>query len=132
MTKAKQRDTADQTVAEFKQCLKSWDFMRKKDNNIKSVIARCSTTECPSHKEGTATAALYTAASKTTSNFLTYLLCPKIDRNELAVHVDDESSEQNSYKSRVEQQMKSNLEAADPLLSIPPTSLMPYLCLYPH
>ena len=30
MTKAKQRDTADQIVAEFKHCLKTWDDMRKK------------------------------------------------------------------------------------------------------
>ena len=113
MTKAKQRDTADQIVAEFKQCLKSWDTMRKKDNNVKSAIARCMTTECPSHKEGTATAALYAAASKTTSNFLTYMLCPKIDRNELAVQVIGEPNEQNSYKSRMENQMQFNLKAAE-------------------
>jgi hypothetical protein len=113
MTKAKQRDTADQIVAEFKQCLKSWEIMRKKDNNVKSAIARCMTTECPSHKEGTATAALYTAASKTTSNFLTYLLCPKIDRNELAVQVAEEPSGQNSYKSKLESQMQYNIKAAE-------------------
>ena len=30
MTKAKQRDTADQIVAEFKQCLRTWEIIRKK------------------------------------------------------------------------------------------------------
>jgi hypothetical protein len=38
MTKAKQRDTADQIVAEFKQCLQSWDGMRKKDNNVRALM----------------------------------------------------------------------------------------------
>ena len=76
MTKAKQRDTADQIVAEFKHCLKTWDDMRKKDNNIKLAISRCQSTECSYHKDGSPSAAIYAGASKSTSNFLAYLLCP--------------------------------------------------------
>ena len=115
MTKAKQRDTADQTVAEFKQCLKTWDWMRVKDKNVRSSISRCMTTQCSFHKQGSPQAALYAAASKTTTNFLTYLLCPKINRNELAMTVDeritlDEVNE--TYQTKIENRMRLNLVAA--------------------
>ena len=32
-------DTADQIMAEFKQCLRSWDLMRKRDYNVKASIS---------------------------------------------------------------------------------------------
>jgi hypothetical protein len=114
MTKAKQRDTADQIVAEFKQCLKSWDDMRKKDNNIKKAISRCQSTECSYHKEGSQTAAMYTAASKSASNFLAYLLCPQINRDELAITIsgDQQLDVQDSYRSKINVQMSKNLALA--------------------
>ena len=112
MTKAKQRDTADQIVAEFKQCLRSWDMMRKKDYNVKASISRCMNTECALHKRGSSTAALYTAASKTTTDFLSYILCPKINREELAVHASIETSYSKSYESKVNDQKKINLATA--------------------
>ena len=88
MSHAKQRDTADEIVAEFKHCLHTWDIcMRKKDRNVRLEIARCSSTECSQHKGGSESAELYANASKTTSNFLSYLLCPQIQRDELAVKV---------------------------------------------
>lgn len=113
MTKAKQRDTADQTVAEFKQCLQSWDGMRKKDNNVRASIARCMTTECSLHKPGSNSAALYTAASKTTTSFLNYLLCPKIHRDELAVHVIENANSTESFAAERDNHMRINIEAAE-------------------
>ena len=113
MTKAKQRDTADQIVAEFKQCLQAWEGMRKKDSNVKASISRCMKTDCPLHKEGSATAALFIAASKTATNFLTFLLCQKIHRDELAVHVAEPSVERKSFTTKMSDIMKVNLEAAE-------------------
>ena len=113
MTKAKQRDTADQIVAEFKQCLRSWNLMRKNDRNVRASILRCSNTSCPLHAEGTRNAALYSAASKTTTNFLEYILCPKIQRDELAVHIRDSNTEYESFASKKEKQIKINLAAAE-------------------
>ena len=104
MTKAKQRDTADQIVAEFKQCLSSWNIMRRKDRNVKASILRCASTSCSLHAVGSSTAALYSAASKTTTNFLEYVLCPKIYRDELAVHVRDSNTEHVSFLSKRENQ----------------------------
>ena len=112
MTKSKQRDTADQIVAEFKQCLRSWDLMRKKDNNVKASISRCMNTECVLHKRGSSTAALYAAASKTTTNFLSYLLCPKINREELAVHAANFTGDSGSYESKENGQKMINLAIA--------------------
>ena len=62
MTHAKQRDTADQIVAEFKQCLRTWDTMRRKDQNVKASILRCSTTKCPFHANNSCEALLHAAA----------------------------------------------------------------------
>jgi hydrogenase/urease accessory protein HupE len=59
----------------------------KEVRNVRLEIACCSSTECPQHKEGSVSAELYAKASKTTSNFLRYLLCPLIQRDELAVQV---------------------------------------------
>ena len=85
---AKQRDTADEIVAEFQHYFHAWDVcMKKKDRNVRLKIARCSSTECPQHKDGSESAELYAKASKTTSNFLSYLLCPQIQRDELVVQV---------------------------------------------
>ena len=108
------RDTADQIVAEFKQCLKSWDDMRKKDNNIKKAISRCQFTECSYLKEGSPTAAMYTAASKSASNFLAYLLCPQINRDELAITIsgDQQLDVQDSYRSKINVQISKNLALA--------------------
>lgn len=51
MTIAKQRDTADEIVAEFKHGLVTWDVcMRKKDSNVRASIAKCQLTECPKQK----------------------------------------------------------------------------------
>ena len=115
MTKAKQRDTADQIVAEFKHCLKTWDDMRKKDNNIKLAISRCQFTECSYHKDGSPSAAIYAGASKSTSNFLAYLLCPQIERNELAIRIreDEQLNIQDSYRSKINIQMSKNLAVAE-------------------
>ena len=113
MTNAKQRDTADQIVAEFKQCLRTWDLMRRKDQNVKAAILRCSSTECPLHANTSSKTLLYAAASRTTTDFLHYLLCAKIQRNELAVHIPDSSTEHESFESKKEKQMKINLEAAE-------------------
>lgn len=115
MKKAKQRDTADQIVAEFKHYLKSWDDMRKKDNNIKLAIFRCQSTECSYHKDGLLSATIYTGASKSTSNFLAYLLCPRIERNELAVRIseDEQLNIQDSYRSKTNIQMSKNLAVAE-------------------
>ena len=88
--------------------------MRKKDNNIKKAISRCQSTECSYHKEGSQTAAMYTAASKSASNFLAYLLCPQINRDELAIIVsgDQQLDVQDSYKSKINVQMSKNLALA--------------------
>ena len=112
MTKAKQRDTADQIVAEFKQCLRSWDLVRKKDYNVKASISRCMDTDCVLHKRGSSTAALYAAASKTTTNFLSYILCPKINREELAVHAANPTGDTESYESKENGQKMINLAIA--------------------
>ena len=113
MTKAKQRDTADQIVAEFKQCLSSWNIMRRKDRNVKASILRCASTSCSLHAVGLSTAALYAAASKTTTNFLEYVLCPKICRDELAVHVRDSNTEHESFSFKREKQIRINIAAAE-------------------
>ena len=85
MTHAKQRDTADEIVAEFKHCLHTWDVnMRKQNPNVKAEIAKC---RCSQHKEGSETATLYAKASKSPTSFMAYLLCPQIQREELAVKV---------------------------------------------
>ena len=110
MSHAKQRDTVDEIVAEFKHCLHIWDIcMRKKDRNVRLEIARCSSTECHQHKEGTESAALYAKASKTTSNFLSYLLCPQIQRDELAVQVMVGPS---TFAAEMETAKLSNIAAA--------------------
>ena len=88
MTKCKQRDTADEIVAEFKHCLATWNInMRIKDRNVRASIERCQATDCPQHKLGSDSANLYSCASKSLSQFLAYLLCPQIQRDELAVKV---------------------------------------------
>ena len=100
MTQAKQRDTADEIVAEFKQCLLTWDIsMRKKDRNVMQSIEKCSNTECAQHKKNTASAALYAMASKSPSHFMKYLMCPQIQRDELAVKVSDG---QDLYSAKLE------------------------------
>ena len=110
MSHAKQRDTADEIVAEFKHCLHTWDIcMRKKDRNVRMEIARCSSTECPQHKEGSESAELYAKASKTTSNFLSYLLCPQIQRDELAIKVMVGPS---SFAAEMETAKSNNIAAA--------------------
>ena len=115
MTKAKQRDAADQIVAEFKQCLKTWDDMRKKDNNVKLAITRCQSTECSYDKDGSPSPAMYTGASESTSKFLAYLLCPQIERNELAIRIseDEQLNIQDSYRSKINVQMSKNLAVAE-------------------
>ena len=102
MTNAKQRDTANQIVAEFKQCLRSWDLMRRKDQNVKASILRSSSTECSLNAEGSSKATLYAAASRTTTDFLSNLLCSKVHCNELAVHILDSNTEHNSFASKKE------------------------------
>ena len=105
-------DTADQIMAEFKQCLRSWDLMRKRDYNVKASISRCMDTDCVLHKRGSSTAALYAAASKTTTNFLSYILCPKINREELAVHSANLTGDSESYESKENGQKMINLAIA--------------------
>ena len=114
MTKAKQRGTADQIMAEFKQCLKTWDDVRKKDNNVKLAITRCQSTECSYHKDGSPSSAIYAGASKSTSKFLAYLLCPQFERNELAIRIseDEQLNIQDSYRSKINVQMSKDLAVA--------------------
>jgi hypothetical protein len=109
MTKAKQRDTADQIVAEFKQCLSTWDLMRRKDNNVKNSIERCKMTECRLHSASSPDSVAYGMASKTSTLFLKYLLCPQIERDELAVRVDNSEN----YNDILKLQMNENLVAAE-------------------
>ena len=110
MTLAKQRDTADEIVAEFKQCLLTWDInMRKKDSHIKASIEKCSNTECCQHKKNSASAALYALASKSPSHFMSYLLCPQIQRDELAVKVSDGLD---TYSAKLEAMKADNIAAA--------------------
>ena len=109
MTLAKQRDTADQIVAEFKQCLKTWKLMRKRDNNVKSCIERCRNTECRLHNESSPDAASYASASKSTTNFLKYILCAQLEWNEFAVQVGESSS----YDELLKVQMNANIVAAE-------------------
>ena len=110
MTLAKQRDTADEIVAEFKHCLLTWDVnMRKKDRNVKASIEKCSNTECAQHKKDTASAALHALASKSPSHFMSYLLCPQIQRDELAVKVSDGL---NAYAAKLDATKAENIAAA--------------------
>lgn len=110
MTEAKQRDAADEIVAEFKHCLQTWDVcMRKRDRHVRAEIMKCSTTECPQHKKGSLSADLYAKASKSTSHFLAYLLCPQIERSELAVKVTDGPS---NYAAELEIAKNINTKAA--------------------
>ena len=113
MTNAKQRDTADQIVAEFKQYLRSWDLVIRKDHNVEASILRCSSTECSLHAEGSSKATLYAAASRTTTDCLIYLLCSKVHRNELAVHILDSNTGHNSFAPKKEKQIKINLAVAE-------------------
>lgn len=61
--------------------------MRKKDRNVREAIERCKSTKCNQHKVGSATASSYASASKSATQFLKYLLCPMIQRDELAIKV---------------------------------------------
>lgn len=107
MTTAKQRDTADEIVAEFKFCLLTWDIgMRKKDRNVRAEIEKC---QCILHKKGSSTCESYTMASRSPSQFLAYLLCPKIQRDELAVQV---GGEQSTYEEKVATIKAENIAAA--------------------
>ena len=110
MTHCKQRDTADEIVAEFKHCLLTWNVnMRKKDKNVKASIERCQASECPQHKLGSDSANLYASASKSPSQFLSYLLCPQIQRDELAVKV---LSVPSSYDADLAAKKAINIESA--------------------
>lgn len=101
MTDAKQRDTADEIEAEFKHCLSTWDVgMRKNNQHVRAEIVKCSNTDCPQHKSGTSSADCYAKASRTTSQFLAYLLCPQIQRPELAVKV---YSEESNFNKKMEE-----------------------------
>ena len=110
MTLAKQRDTADEIIAEFKHCLLTWDVnMRKKDRNVRSSIERCQLTECKQHQNGSSSAELYAMASKSPQHFLKYLLCPQIQRDELAIKISDSNS---SFKEKLALSQAANIEAA--------------------
>jgi hypothetical protein len=110
MTLAKQRDTADEIVAEFKHCLLTWDTnMRKKDSNVKASIEKCKNTECAQHKRGSNSAELYAVASKSPSHFMKYLMCPQIQRDELAVKVADGNS---NYAAKLAASKAANIAAA--------------------
>ena len=85
--------------------------MRRKDRNVKASILRCASTSCSLHGVGSSTATLYSAASKTTTNFLEYLLCPKIYRDELAIHVFDRNTEHESFSSKRKKQMRIKIAA---------------------
>ena len=76
--------------------------MRRKDRNVKASILRCASTSCSLHAVGSSTAAVYSAAS---TNFLEYVLCPKVCRDELAVHVRD--------SKKREKQIRIDIAAAE-------------------
>ena len=110
MTLAKQRDTADEIIAEFKHCLLTWDVnMRKKDRNIRASIEKCQLTECKQHQTGSSSAELYAMASKSPQHFMKYLLCPQIQRDELAIKILDGN---NSFKEKLAMSQAANIEAA--------------------
>jgi hypothetical protein len=110
MTHSKQRDTADEIVTELKHCLVTWNInLRKRDRNVRESIERCKLTECIQHKEGSPTAILYSNASKSPVHFLKYLLCPMIQRDELAVKVVTGPS---TYKNDVSVARAANLDSA--------------------
>lgn len=110
MTEAKQSDTADEIVAEFKHCLSTWNIeMRKINCHVRAEITRCSATDCPQHKLGSLSAELYSAASKSTSGFLSYLLCPQIQRPKMAVKVMDGPS---NFAEEMEEAKEKNIKAA--------------------
>ena len=110
MTLAKQRDTADEINAKFKHCLLTWDAnMRKKDRNVRSSIQRCQLKECKQHQNGSLSAELYTMASKSPQHFMKYLLCPQIQKDELAIKISDGNS---SFKEKLALSQAANIEAA--------------------
>ena len=80
---------------------------------MKASILRCANTSCSLHGVGSSTATLYSAASKTTTNFFEYVLCPKIYRDELAVHVFDSNTEHESFSSKRENQIRIDIAAAE-------------------
>lgn len=111
MTEAKQRDTADEIVAEFNHCLTTWDIsMRKQNKHVRAEISRCSLTECPQHKTGSLSAEMYSKASKNNTHFLAYLLCPQIQRSELAVKVSDRPS---NFTAELKAAKDVNIKAAE-------------------
>ena len=108
MMLAKQRDTADEVIAEFKHCLVTWDVnMRKKDRNVRSSIGRCQLIECKEHQNGSLSAELYTMASKSPQHFKKYLLCPQIQRDELAIKISDGNS---SFNEKLALSQAANIE----------------------
>ena len=110
MTQAKQRDTADEIIAEFRHCLLTWDInMRKKDRNIRASIEKCQLTECKQHQKSSSTAELYTMASKSSQHFMKYLLCPQIQRDELAIKISDDNG---SFKEKLALLQAANIQAA--------------------
>jgi hypothetical protein len=83
--------------------------MRKNDCHVRAEINKCSATDCRQHKAGSLSAALYSNASKSTSEFLAYLLCPQIQRPELAVKV---VSRPSSFAAEMEEVKGVNIKAA--------------------
>ena len=110
MTQAKQRDTADEIVAELKHCFLTWDIcMRKKDSNVRVSIARCQLTDCQKHKKGSNSANMYALASKSPSHFMNYLLCPKVQGDELAVKI---ATSPSTFLTELNVKKASNIAAA--------------------
>jgi hypothetical protein len=74
----------------------------EKDSHVKESIQICS-------KKSTPSAALYALTSKSPTHFMCYLLCPQIQRDELAVKVSDGLD---PYSAKLEAMKADNIAAA--------------------
>jgi hypothetical protein len=113
ITQATQRDTSNYPEVQFDNALISWEHGRTKDPNIKMEIHACQKTDCLRHKLGSDTAKLYRDASKSSVQFLEFLLCSPIERSELAIIVGKEGEDNHAiYKAKNEEIRKINIEMA--------------------
>jgi hypothetical protein len=77
----------------MRECLITWEKLRRNDKNVRAEIERCKKTNCSQHKSGSESALKYRDASKSLSHFIAYLLCPPRQYDELAVKISTEPSD---------------------------------------
>jgi hypothetical protein len=107
---AKQIDTADETKQEMTFCVEAFETMRKKNKDVKAQIEKCSKTNCSYHKKDTEGAEAYRNASKSVSHFLHFLLCPPIERDELAIVV---KTGPDNFRQELSEAYTKNIKAAN-------------------